>query len=57
MMSVLFVTRIKGSLAYRDIMQRYVNNWNMEMAELFEDVYIEKYRIMQGNSVEKAISR
>ena len=35
---MLFVTRMKGTLQYREIMQRYVNKLELEMAELFEDV-------------------
>ena len=49
----LFVTRIKGSLAYRDIMQRYVKLLEKELAELFEDVYIEKYRIIKATRLKK----
>ncbi len=49
----LFSTRVKGTLAYRDIMQRYVKRLEHEMAELFEDIYIEKYRIMKASRLKK----
>lgn len=49
----LFSTRVKGSLAYREIMQRYVIRLEHEMAELFEDIYIEKYRIMKASRLKK----
>ncbi|MCG7335730.1 AAA family ATPase [Sporosarcina sp. ACRSM] len=49
----LFSTSVKGTLAYRDIMQRYVKRLELEMAELFEDIYIEKYRIMKATRLKK----
>ncbi len=51
--NLLFVTRIKGTLQYRDIMQRYVNKLELEVAELFEDVFIEKYRILKGSRLKE----
>ncbi len=51
--SELFVTRVKGTLDYREIMQRYVTKLEHDMAELFEDVYIEKYRIMKASRLKK----
>ena len=51
--TMLFVTRIKGTLQYREIMQRYVNRLELEMAELFEDVFIEKYRILKGTRLKE----
>ena len=50
---VLFVTRVKGSLQYREIMQRYVHKLELEMAALFEDVFIEKYRIMKASRLKQ----
>ncbi|MFC5590656.1 RNA polymerase recycling motor HelD [Sporosarcina soli] len=49
----LFSTRVKGTLAYRDSMQRYVERLEHEMAELFEDIYIEKYRVMKASRLKK----
>lgn len=49
----LFVTRVKGTLDYREIMQRYVKKLELEMAELFEDVHIEKYRIIKASQLKK----
>ncbi|WP_342515014.1 RNA polymerase recycling motor HelD [Sporosarcina sp. FSL K6-1522] len=49
----LFVTRVKGTLTYREMMQRYVHKLEQEMAEQFEDVYIEKYRIIKASRLKK----
>ncbi|WP_342505705.1 RNA polymerase recycling motor HelD [Sporosarcina sp. FSL K6-2383] len=49
----LFVTRVKGTLDYREIMQRYVTKLEQDMAELFEDVFIEKYRIIKALQLKK----
>ncbi|MEK5037647.1 RNA polymerase recycling motor HelD [Sporosarcina sp. FSL K6-3457] len=49
----LFVTRVKGTLDYREILQRYVIKLEQDMAELFEDVFIEKYRIMKASQLKK----
>lgn len=53
----LFVTRVKGTLDYREIMQRYVTKLEQDMAELFEDVFIEKYRIMKATQLKKLFLR
>ena len=34
-------------------MQRYVNKLEQDMAELFEDVFIEKYRIMKASQLKQ----
>lgn len=47
------IAKMKGTLQYREIMQRYVEKLELETAELFEDVYIEKYRIMRGTRLKK----
>ena len=49
----LFIARMKGTLRYREIMQRYVEKLEQETAALFEDVYIEKYRIMRASRLKK----
>jgi len=46
---LLFVTRLKGSLQYQGIMQRYVKRLELDMAQQFEDVFIEKYRIVKAS--------
>lgn len=51
--TVSWLTRMKGSLAYRDVMDRYLKRIESEIAELFEDVYIEKYRILTGSHLRK----
>lgn len=53
----LFVTRVKGTLDYREIMQRYVMKLEQDMAELFEDVFIEKYRIIKASQLKKLFLR
>ncbi|WJY26300.1 RNA polymerase recycling motor HelD [Sporosarcina trichiuri] len=40
------VARLKGSGEYRRIMERYIRKLEAETAALFEDVFIDKYRIM-----------
>ncbi|MDW0112711.1 RNA polymerase recycling motor HelD [Sporosarcina saromensis] len=49
----LFVTKVKGSLDYRQMMNRYVQKIERATASLFEDVYIEKYRIMRASRLRK----
>ncbi|EMR06040.1 Helicase IV [Bhargavaea cecembensis DSE10] len=43
----LILSRLKGSLAYRNALDRYVAMIEKEIAGLFEDVYIEKFRIIK----------
>ncbi|CAM3163828.1 RNA polymerase recycling motor HelD [Filibacter tadaridae] len=50
---VLFIARMKGSLDYREIMQRYVHKLEQDTAALFEDIYIEKYRVVKGSKLKK----
>lgn len=47
------ITKIKGSLLYKEILDRYVKMHEHRLAELFEDVYLEKYRIMLGSHLKK----
>lgn len=45
---------MKGSLFYRDILDRYIKLHERSLAKLFdEDVFIEKYRIMRGSHLKK----
>ncbi|MER2089980.1 MAG: 3'-5' exonuclease, partial [Sporosarcina sp.] len=50
---LLFVTHVKGSLQYREIMRRYVKKLELDMADLFQDVFIEKYRIMKASRLKQ----
>ncbi|RUL52039.1 RNA polymerase recycling motor HelD [Lysinibacillus antri] len=44
------IPKIKGSLLYRDFLDRYIKLHEQTLAQLFdEDVYIEKYKIMRGS--------
>ncbi|WP_076758443.1 RNA polymerase recycling motor HelD [Edaphobacillus lindanitolerans] len=47
------IARMKGSLEYRDLMDRYVKMMERETAELFEDVYIEKFRIIRKERLQR----
>ncbi|GKV54767.1 DNA helicase [Sporosarcina sp. NCCP-2222] len=49
----LFLTRMKGSLQYREVMQRYIEKLEQDTAALFEDVYIDKYRIMRATRLKR----
>ncbi|MFD1206183.1 RNA polymerase recycling motor HelD [Sporosarcina contaminans] len=51
--NTLFISRMKGSLEYREIMQRYVEMIEHRTANLFEDVYIEKYRIIKASRLKR----
>lgn len=50
---LLWVTKLKGSLEYRDMMNHVIDNVVAEIGELFEDVYLEKYRILRGSRLKK----
>lgn len=47
------ISRVKGTLGYREIMKAYVDKLEQQTAMLFEDVYIEKYRVMRGTRLRK----
>ena len=49
----MFLLRVKGTMQYKEIMQRYVTKIEGQVAELFEDIYIEKYRIIKGSKLKK----
>lgn len=49
----VIVSKIKGSSFYRDMMNRYIARLEQQIAEQFEDVFIEKYRIMRGSYLKK----
>jgi len=47
------ISQIKGSMLYKNIMDRYVKMHEHKIASLFDDVYIEKYRIMRATHLQK----
>ncbi|MET3575986.1 RNA polymerase recycling motor HelD [Bhargavaea ullalensis] len=47
------IAKMKGSLQYRNQMDRYVKIIERETAELFEDVFIEKYRIIRKERLQR----
>ncbi|MBQ0138099.1 MAG: AAA family ATPase [Kurthia sp.] len=49
----LWAIKLKGSLEYREIMQAYVDHIAESYREFFNDVYIEKYRILRGTRLRK----
>jgi len=51
--STAWIAEVKGSLYYRDIIERYIQKIEQAIAEQFEDVYIEKYRIMRASHLKK----
>lgn len=51
--STAWISEMKGSLYYRDVIERYVQKLEQEIAEQFEDVFIEKYCIMRASHLKK----
>lgn len=49
----LWIVKFKGSLEYREMMQSYIDYIAEGYEELFEDIYIEKYRVMRGSRLKK----
>lgn len=47
------ISKLKGTLLYRDMMNRIIKRHEQQLAMLFEDVFIEKYRIMRGLHLKK----
>lgn len=48
------IPKIKGSLQYKELLDRLIKMHEMKLAALFdEDVYIEKYKIMRGSHLKK----
>lgn len=48
-----WISEVKGSLYYRDMIERYLQKIELQIAEQFEDVFIEKYRIMRASHLKK----
>ena len=51
--STFSISQVKGSLVYRDMMNRFLKKHELQIAALFDDVFIEKYRIMRGSHLKK----
>lgn len=47
------IPKIKGSPFYEQMMDRYLDYYDLQIADLFEDVFIEKYRILKGDHLKK----
>lgn len=52
-LSEFTISKIKGTQQYQHMMDRYLHLYEVQLAELFEDVFIEKYRIMRGSHLKK----
>lgn len=48
-----WIAEMKGSLYYRDVIERYIRKLEQDIAEQFEDVYIERYCIMRASHLKK----
>lgn len=44
---------LKGSLAFKELLDRYVTRLEYELAEQFEDVFLEKYRLIKKARLQK----
>lgn len=51
--TTIVIARMKGSEEYRAIMARYVKKLEQQTVSLFEDVFIDKYRIMGAKRLRK----
>ena len=51
--NMLWLSQMKGSLMYKGMLDLYVSEHEKEIAAQFEDVFIEKYRIMKGFHLKK----
>ncbi|MGN7477006.1 RNA polymerase recycling motor HelD [Solibacillus silvestris] len=49
----LMILKMKGSPFYELMMNRFLQHYEEQLAALFEDVFIEKYRIMKGDHLRK----
>lgn len=48
------IPQIKGSLFYKELLDRYIKSYEQRLAQLFdEDVMIEKYKIMRGSHLKR----
>ena len=49
----LHLSKMKGSPYYELMMQRYLAHYEQQLATRFDDVFIEKYRIIKGEHLKK----
>ena len=49
----LHISKMKGSPYYELMMQRYLQHYEQQLATHFDDVFIEKYRIVKGDHLKK----
>ncbi|MGE7020886.1 RNA polymerase recycling motor HelD [Solibacillus cecembensis] len=52
-LDTFIISKEKGSKLYQHIMDRFLQRYEQQLADLFDDVFIEKYRIMQGSYIKK----
>ncbi|QBP42195.1 RNA polymerase recycling motor HelD [Paenisporosarcina antarctica] len=50
---MLWQSQMKGSLFYKELIDAYLKDYEKSIADQFEDVFIEKYRIMRGSKLKK----
>lgn len=48
-----WLPKLKGSLHYKELLDRYVHRLELEIAEQFEDVFLEKYRLIRKARLKK----
>lgn len=51
--NMIWMSRMKGSLSFKELIDLYMKTYEKELATQFEDVFIEKYRIMKGSHLKK----
>ncbi|MGG0656203.1 RNA polymerase recycling motor HelD [Rummeliibacillus pycnus] len=49
----LWISKMKGTLEYRDIIASYITKIENQIADQFEDIYIEKYRILKASHLRR----
>ncbi|WP_017379450.1 RNA polymerase recycling motor HelD [Paenisporosarcina sp. TG-14] len=50
---MLWQSHMKGSLFYKELIDAYLKDYEKSIADQFEDLFIEKYRIMRGSKLKK----
>lgn len=48
-----WITRMKGTMQYLEIMDRYIKKLEWQIADQFEDIYIEKFRMMKASHLRR----
>ncbi|MBS7345907.1 MAG: ATP-binding domain-containing protein [Caryophanon sp.] len=48
-----WIVKLKGSLQFKQLLDRYVMRLEHEMAEQFEDIFLEKYRLIKKARLQK----